>query len=690
MKLNKITLKNIRSYENQEVTFSEGPILLAGDIGSGKTSILLAIEYALFGLQPGQTGAALLRNECAQGEVSLEMEIDGRHIIIERRLKRSSKSVVNDYASMSVAGIKKEYSITELKTRVLNMLGYPAEFIKKNNLLYRYTVYTPQEQMKFIILEDSETRLNVLRHVFGVDKYKIIRENLAIAISKLKDEAKVLQGEVKDMEIDRQRIENESLNLKQLKSLIKERENNLDKEKKVRKDVEKALDEIEKEIRGRDRLETELEKSKVMITNKEESLFDIKKDINKLINSQKEEERFSEEDLRNVLQAILKKRTGLDKINLRQIELAGQFKNLEKLTYDLSNKKERFFSINICPTCLQDVPVAHKHNILNETEGQIVRLKKEMDDLKSEREELAGNHDKERLGLINLEEEKLKLEVIKSRQAQYEKDKSRLAELERMRDTLEKDRLMLKSHMETIKQDLLKYAKFEKSFRLKKEELELAITREKDAEVSLAELKKEIELKDKEIKTLASRLSVKEESARKWNKILEINDWLSNYFLSLIDFTERNVMMKLRNEFSELFRKWFNILGGENFEARLDENFTPVIMQGGIEMDYSFLSGGERTAVALAYRLALNQTINSVLSQVKTRDIVILDEPTEGFSEAQIDKMKEVFDEMNVKQIIIVSHEPKIENFVDKVIRLKKQDGVSCISDLSTLSPVLE
>ena len=144
MKLNKITLKNIRSYENQEVTFSEGPILLAGDIGSGKTSILLAIEYALFGLQPGQTGAALLRNECAQGEVSLEMEIDGRHIIIERRLKRSSKSVVNDYASMSVAGIKKEYSITELKTRVLNMLGYPAEFIKKNNLLYRYTVYTPQ------------------------------------------------------------------------------------------------------------------------------------------------------------------------------------------------------------------------------------------------------------------------------------------------------------------------------------------------------------------------------------------------------------------------------------------------------------------------------------------------------------------------------------------------------------------
>ena len=46
-------------------------------------------------------------------------------------------------------------------------------------------------------------------------------------------------------------------------------------------------------------------------------------------------------------------------------------------------------------------------------------------------------------------------------------------------------------------------------------------------------------------------------------------------------------------------------------------------------MDYDFLSGGERTAAALAYRLALNQTINSILSKIKTRGIIILDEPTD-------------------------------------------------------------
>ena len=62
MKFKKLYLKNIRSYEEQEIDFSDGSLLLSGDVGSGKTSILLAIEYALFGLQPGQKGSALLRN----------------------------------------------------------------------------------------------------------------------------------------------------------------------------------------------------------------------------------------------------------------------------------------------------------------------------------------------------------------------------------------------------------------------------------------------------------------------------------------------------------------------------------------------------------------------------------------------------------------------------------------------------
>ena len=102
-------------------------------------------------------------------------------------------------------------------------------------------------------------------------------------------------------------------------------------------------------------------------------------------------------------------------------------------------------------------------------------------------------------------------------------------------------------------------------------------------------------------------------------------------------------------------------------------------------MDYSFLSGGERTAVALAYRLALDQTINSVLSTVKTKDIVILDEPTDGFSEAQLDKMREVLLELAARQLIIVSHEQKMEGFVDHLIRIAKDGDSSKVESTTSL-----
>jgi DNA repair exonuclease SbcCD ATPase subunit len=39
--------------------------------------------------------------------------------------------------------------------------------------------------------------------------------------------------------------------------------------------------------------------------------------------------------------------------------------------------------------------------------------------------------------------------------------------------------------------------------------------------------------------------------------------------------------------------------------------------------------------------------------------------------------MRNVLEELNAKQMIIVSHEQKIEGFVDKVIKFKKTNGIS-------------
>ena len=113
--------------------------------------------------------------------------------------------------------------------------------------------------------------------------------------------------------------------------------------------------------------------------------------------------------------------------------------------------------------------------------------------------------------------------------------------------------------------------------------------------------------------------------------------------------------------------------------TRLDEDFSPIVEINGYEIDIGNISGGEKTAVALSYRLALNKIINYVVGSINTQDILILDEPTDGFSSQQLDKMRDVLEQLDVKQIIIVSHESKIESFVDNVIRINKVNSISQI-----------
>ena len=75
----------------------------------------------------------------------------------------------------------------------------------------------------------------------------------------------------------------------------------------------------------------------------------------------------------------------------------------------------------------------------------------------------------------------------------------------------------------------------------------------------------------------------------------------------------------------------------------------------------------------------MNQIINNLITTIKTRDLLILDEPTDGFSDEQLDRVRNVLNEIDLKQLIVVSHEQKIESFVDNVLRLNKENHITKI-----------
>ena len=154
---------------------------------------------------------------------------------------------------------------------------------------------------------------------------------------------------------------------------------------------------------------------------------------------------------------------------------------------------------------------------------------------------------------------------------------------------------------------------------------------------------------------------------------------MKNYFIPPLQRIEIKVMANIKTDFNEKFREWFSILVDDpTKDARIDEDFTPIVEQDQYEQDIQYLSGGEKTSVALAYRLSLNSMVQRVSAGIKS-NLLILDEPTDGFSREQLFKVRDILNELKCPQVILVSHEKELESFADHIHKIVKTNGVSKI-----------
>jgi exonuclease SbcC len=201
----------------------------------------------------------------------------------------------------------------------------------------------------------------------------------------------------------------------------------------------------------------------------------------------------------------------------------------------------------------------------------------------------------------------------------------------------------------------------------------------KSQNTDVAGKKSEIKGQNKRIKELAEEIQEKENLLLKRDLYQQHKIWIDEYFIPTTEEIERHVMASIREEFDELFQRWFNqLIESGDIAVRVDGNFTPLVEQSGYELDVKSLSGGEKTSVALAYRLALNIMVKKVCEAMHS-NILILDEPTDGFSNEQLDRVRDILDELRCEQVIMVSHERELEGFVDKIYRVKKEAGISSV-----------
>ncbi len=750
MIINSVKLHNIRSYLDEEIRFPEGSVLLSGDIGSGKSTILLAVEFALFGILQGVLeGEALLRNGKNNGYAELDFNADGKRIIIRRNLKRNRESVRQDSGYLIINDMKLDLTPSELKARVLEILGYPKELLTKSKaLIYRYTVYTHQEAMKHILFENPEMRLDVFRRVFQIDKYRRIGNNCSILLQSVNERKKVLNAQISDLEQMKEKKSG-------LENSLKEKRINIAAFSPVVEDCEKKIKERQKGILEAEQRIRELNEIKVRISSitaaaeeKRKQLLSINTELRKTGEDISGYERKYESSKGNIpvflarvaaLQSYLVNEK-FDKS--RKSEIKEEMLNLEEVLTELTSTitesqlimdnsekiKNKIAELDKCPLCMQPVTEEHKSSIhesenkkmkdaakildknaaiRQETEAKLRNIRQELEKISEnegrfERLRFSSEAFMNSVNELNLEPELEKYVEIREAVKFEESEIPILANLQKqLRDSnyalnileekrnlrnalMEKQSASRKEIMEAEamlnlqKEKLRSFGDIEISYHKIRNEVDELMRKLREAAAKKAAFEKEEEYIMRNISEVEQEISKKIRMKEELAVLMQLHNWLQEYFLNLMNVIEKHVMLKIHQEFNELFQNWFSILmESEVLSARLDEEFSPVIMQDGYETAVENLSGGEKTSCALAYRLALNKVINDMISGIKTKDIIILDEPTDGFSSEQLEKVRDVIRQLNVKQIIIVSHEAKVESFVDNVIRIVKNEHVS-------------
>lgn len=799
MILRSLKLVSIRSYLRETIEFPEGKVLISGDIGSGKSSLLLAIEFALFGLQRGHfSGESLLRNGKNTGTVELHLSIGKDDVIIQRKLKRQNETISQAPGFIIVNGVKEEGTAVELKSRMIELMGYPKSMVSKaKNLIFRYTVYTPQEDMKRILTDSLESRLDTLRRVFNIDKYKRIKENAQILIKAIRQESGILKAKSEDLEIkqnlakqiDKQiTISNEELakilptldsaskQVEEVRSTVNKVEAQMQDAKGAASRVEELEQRLQNKVNEHGEAAASVKNSieKIETLNKELSEISARPDAEKKlaelrivqekVTSYEAARKQKIDSLKREIETLEKVNPEVEKISEYKTQLTTLLIQADKVSNSVARieelRKEQttalskqhnvkdaitkskilvdsIATLKDCPTCLQKVDDAHKHKIRTVEEKKQTEAKSKLITAEKTVEQLT-----EHISALNLELEKQRnaekeaaalkerLTNLEAAAKQAEKDKERLViarkDLEELKNMKHEDRgqeiLALEKEVSILNNIKLKKSQLENLMlnesnskatlrkikleigEINKEKLQLAdkaktimalaeeLSIEKTKETKAAEKEKEllmqkaaIEQKVKDYKEQAVQIGLevdkKKEDKKHSEELKNRQNWLDEMFVNLVDVIEKQVMASVHREFSELFSDWFNMLmQDETLQVRLDDRFTPVIIQNGYEADMSQMSGGERTSLALAYRLALNRVINDLISTIKTKDLIILDEPTDGFSNQQLDNVREVLDELPNKQIIIVSHEPKVESFVDSIIRISKHEHVSNVA----------
>lgn len=544
-------------------------------------------------------------------------------------------------------------------------------------------------------IQKRDALVNVTEKALQYDKLLLDKVKLESSISSERDmfrsNIKTLDSELEELALDLQRIEDETENLNYLKkeeTLLKNNINDStdfqteldyvsDSLSNIRSEIISINNEISKQKSELDSV-LQLRQNAVCPYCKQklneqhilemEAKFLQSKDFLKYkldtFEKDLETNQIKKNEFLNGKKQVEIKKSELQKIQIQIARLNVVLNNKEQLKSKIIEKEK---NKKLIEAKLQGSYFVEKIKELDELDDKLNKIysyKESYDSLSK----IVNHYQKTNLDSIYVEHSNL----IKSKQRKIEEKKIK----EKSLLELDNEVFMLYKKLDEMKaifQDRQEVENKLNNLDSEKESLENELMKMKE---SLAMRKTEHDNNLKQIESFNKKIAELEERVDKIIFTDQIGVWLNQHFIPSLEQIESQVLISVKEEFNRLFQKWFYLLiEVSDIDVEIDEFFTPIVNQSGYHLEVDSLSGGEKSSIALAYRLALNEIIRRMI--MLDDNLLILDEPTDGFSKEQLVQIKYVLDELSAAQVIVVSHEKELEGFVETIFRVVKESEKS-------------
>src|SRR3989449_630372 len=166
MQLLRLRLVNFRQHADTELEFGPGITGIIGPNGSGKTSILEAIAWALYGVQAVRGDKDSIRRLGAKGRAGVEVDLEFRLGAHEYRVKRGLSTAVLHQDGQVIANSLK--AVTDKLERTLGMTH--DEFFN--------TYFTGQKELAVMAALGKTERAAFLSRVLGYERLREAQERV--------------------------------------------------------------------------------------------------------------------------------------------------------------------------------------------------------------------------------------------------------------------------------------------------------------------------------------------------------------------------------------------------------------------------------------------------------------------------------------------------------------------------------